>query len=87
MDEATRERFKWRFYRLAVLLNLVILLVAIGFIALFKAPEGYAVPLAAALFLLAGILVVYFRGQYRLTRSWLEENQEITEGDEEERSG
>ncbi|MDD5047819.1 MAG: hypothetical protein PHH09_02705 [Methanoregulaceae archaeon] len=87
MDEATRERFKWRFYRLAVLLNLVILLVAIGFVALFKAPEGYAIPLAAALFLLAGILVVYFRGQYRLTKSWLEENQEIAEGDEEERSG
>lgn len=87
MDEATRERFKWRFYRLAVLLNLVILLVAIGFIALFKAPEGYAVPLAAAFFLFAGILVVYFRGQYRLTKSWLEENQEIAEGNEEERSG
>ncbi|HOP66403.1 MAG TPA: hypothetical protein PLM96_02410 [Methanoregulaceae archaeon] len=87
MDEATRERFKWRFYRLAVLLNLVILLVAIGFVALFKAPEGYAIPLAAALFLLAGILVVYFRGQYRLTKSWLEENQEIAERDEEERSG
>lgn len=76
-----------RFYRLAVLLNLVILLVAIGFVALFKAPEGYAIPLAAALFLLAGILVVYFRGQYRLTKSWLEENQEIAERDEEERSG
>ena len=87
MDEATRERFKWRFYRLAVLLNLVILLVAIGFVALFKAPEGYAIPLEAALFLLAGILVVYFRGQYRLTKSWLEENQEIAERDEEERSG
>ena len=87
MDEATRERFKWRFYRLAVLLNLVILLVAIGFVALFKAPGGYAIPLAAALFLFAGILGVYFRGQYRLTRSWLEENQEIAEGDEEERSG
>jgi len=75
MDEATRERFKWRFYRLAVLLNLVILLVAIGFVALFKAPEGYAVPLAVALFLSAGLLTVYFKGQYRVTKSWLDENQ------------
>ena len=74
MDEATRERFKWRFYRLAVLLNLVILLVAIGFIALFKAPEGYAIPLAAALFLAAGLMTVYFKGQYRITKSWLDEN-------------
>jgi hypothetical protein len=75
MDEATRERFKWRFYRLAVILNLVILLVAIGFIALFKAPEGYAIPLAAALFLTAGLLTLYFKGQYRLTKSWLDESQ------------
>lgn len=75
MDEATRERFKWRFYRLAVLLNLVILLVAIGFIALFKAPEGYAIPLAAALFLAAGLLGVYFTRQYRITKSWLDEKQ------------
>lgn len=75
MDEATKERFKWKFYRLAVLANLAILFVAIGFIALFKAPEDYSLPLAAGLFIMAGLLIVYFRGQYKVTKSWLDENQ------------
>lgn len=73
MDEATRERFKWKFYRLAVLLNGIILCIAIGFIALFKAPAGYAVPLAAALFIVAGLIAIYFRGQYKATKAWLDE--------------
>ncbi len=30
MDLATKEKFKWKFYRLAVLLNIIILLVGVN---------------------------------------------------------
>ncbi|HUU76276.1 MAG TPA: hypothetical protein VMW63_09325 [Methanoregulaceae archaeon] len=75
MDEATRERFKWKFYRLAVLLNAIILCIAIGIIVLFIAPEGYALPLAAALFIIAGLIAIYFSGQYKVTKAWLDEDK------------
>ena len=72
MDLATKEKFKWKFYRLAVLLNIIILLVAIGILALFWSPETYRLPVV----LLIGLLVVgltwYFWGQYRKTRDWLD---------------
>jgi membrane protein implicated in regulation of membrane protease activity len=73
MDPATKERFKWKFYRLAVLLNLIILLVAIGVIAFFKAPPDYRIPAFAILVLVAAILGIYFQRRYQQTKTWLEE--------------
>ncbi|OPX69739.1 MAG: hypothetical protein A4E37_00307 [Methanoregulaceae archaeon PtaB.Bin056] len=72
MDEATKEQLKWKFYRLAILLNAIILLVALGVIALLKLKEPYAVPAGAALLLMALGLAVYFRGQYVFTKRWLD---------------
>lgn len=40
MDLATKEKFKWKFYRLAALLNIIILLVGIGILSLFWMPES-----------------------------------------------
>jgi hypothetical protein len=74
MDEPTKERFKWKFYKLAVVLNLIVLLIAVGFIALFKAPQGFAIPLALIFFILAAISGYYFRKGYRATKAWLDEN-------------
>ena len=74
MDEATRQRFKWKFYKLAVLLNIMVLLIAVGIIALFKAPAGYQLPVAVALFVSAGVIALYFRRKYRATQAWLDEN-------------
>lgn len=72
MDLATKEKFKWKFYRLAVLLNIIILLVGIGILSLFWMPEKYLIPVV----LLIGLLVIgltwYFWGQYRKTREWLD---------------
>lgn len=75
MDTATKEQFKWKFYRLAMLLNLVVLLIAAGAIALFIAPADYRVPSFLILLTAAIISGIYFRSKYRETREWLEEQQ------------
>ena len=75
MDLATKEQFKWKFYRLVVMLNIILVLVAVAVIALFLAPEGYRIPLFTLLVLSAIVFTVYFWFQYRRTREWLH-NQE-----------
>lgn len=75
MDPVTKERFKWKFYRLAVLLNIIILLVAIGVIAFFRAPQDYRVPLSAILILAAATLGIYFWRKYQETKTWLKEQE------------
>jgi uncharacterized membrane protein YkgB len=73
MDPAAKERFKWKFYRLAVLLNIIILIVAIGVIAFFRAPPEYRIPLFVILVLAAVTLSMYFWRRYRETKTWLKE--------------
>jgi hypothetical protein len=75
MDLATKEQFKWKFYRLAVILNVIILLVAIAVIALLRAPEGYRIPAFLLLILSAGVFTIHFWRQYQSTQEWLH-NQE-----------
>lgn len=75
MDPVTKERFKWKFYRLAVLLNIIILLVAIGVIAFFRAPQDYRVPLSVILILAAATLGIYFWRKYQETKTWLKEQE------------
>ena len=74
MDESTKERFKWKFYKLAVMLNIIVILIAVGFVALFKVPQGFAIPVALIFFILAAILGYYFRKGYKSTRAWLDTN-------------
>jgi nitrogen fixation-related uncharacterized protein len=73
MDPASKERFKWKFYRLAVLLNIIIILVAIGVIAFFGAPSDYRIPLFVISILAAVALSMYFWRRYRETKTWLKE--------------
>jgi len=73
MDAATREQFKWEFYKLATILNGVVLMAAIGVVAFLKAPGTLAVPLAVLFFILAAGLSLYFHRKYRATRKWLDE--------------
>jgi len=75
MDLATKEQFKWKFYRLVVLLNGIILIVAIGIIALFKAPEAYRIPVFLILIFAAALCAFYFWSQYRITREWLHKQE------------
>lgn len=73
MDEATKEQLKWKFYRLAIILNVIVLLVALGVVALLKLPGVFPIPVAAALFSVAAGLGYYFQRYYTSTKKWLDE--------------
>jgi hypothetical protein len=70
MDDATKERFKWKFYKLALLLNVVILGYALAVIALFMG-RSYALPLFGLLVVGASVLAFVFMKQYRREKAWL----------------
>ena len=73
MDPATKESFRWKFYRLQIMINIVILLVAAAFMAFFLAPEEYRIPAFIGLILAAIILGLYTWNRYGATKAWLEE--------------
>ena len=75
MDLATKEQFKWKFYRLVLMLNVIILLIAMGIIALFKAPGAYRIPVFLLLVLSAIGFTIYFWAQYRSTQAWLQKQE------------
>ena len=70
MDDATRELFKWKFYKLTVLLNAVILFYALAVIAFFMG-RGYALPLFGLLVVAASVLAFVFMKLYRKEKAWL----------------
>jgi 4-hydroxybenzoate polyprenyltransferase len=72
MDPASKEQFKWKFYRLQVIINIVVVLLAAGIIALFLAPEAIRIPAFVLLILAAIILAFYALKRYRETKQWLE---------------
>jgi membrane protein implicated in regulation of membrane protease activity len=74
MDESKRERFKWKFYSLTILLNLIILIVAGAVISYFLVPVPFGFILALLLALVAIVMLVYFRRRYHETKEWLGEN-------------
>ena len=74
MDERAREAFKFRFIKLTLLLNAMILLIAIGAFVLivFYSPVGIA---AGLVLLIAGVIVFLYTWRlYRETKEWLEAN-------------
>ena len=73
MDEKTKERFKWKFYSLAIHLNLVILLAAIAVIGFFLAPKTYNLVITAVLVVVVILLSLYFAKRYRVIKKWLDE--------------
>ncbi|MDD1703448.1 MAG: hypothetical protein LUQ31_10770 [Methanoregula sp.] len=74
MDENSKEQFKWKFYRLAIQLNAVILLIALSVLFLFLMPAPYKLPVVAAMLIVAVILAWNFVGKYRSTKAWLDEH-------------
>ncbi len=74
MDAQAKDQFRWKFYRLAVELNIIILLVAVSVLFLFILParlEIYRLPLVAVMLLAAALIAIDFRKRYRETRAWL----------------
>jgi hypothetical protein len=76
MDANAKDQFRWKFYRLAVELNIIILLVAVSVLILFILPErlaGYRFPMIAVMLIAAGIISIDFRKRYHETKAWLHE--------------
>jgi hypothetical protein len=80
MDEDTKNRFRWKFYHLAVELNIIILLVAGAAIAFFIPCIPFRVPLMVVTLGLAGIMAWDFKKRYRRTKAWLDEQPDKKEG-------
>ena len=74
MDEDAKDKFKWKFYRLTLQLNVIVLLVALSVIGYFFLPVPYRLPIIAVMFILAVVLSVNFRMSYLKTKAWLDEN-------------
>jgi chromate transport protein ChrA len=73
MDAETKEVLRWKFYRLALQLNAVVLFVALTIIALFMVPEPFRIPLVLLLLLLIPYLSIDFYKKYHATKLWLDE--------------
>ncbi len=74
MDENTKTRFKWKFYRLTVQLNIIVLLVAVSIMVFFIIHSPYSVPFILGMLILAIVLAVDFSKKYKETKVWLNEN-------------
>jgi len=74
MDETTKEQFRWKFYRLALQLNAIILLVALSVVAVFLVPVPYRLPTVAVMLVIAVVLSWNFVLKYRSTKAWLDEH-------------
>ncbi|MGD0081060.1 MAG: hypothetical protein ABSB80_10520 [Methanoregula sp.] len=81
MDAKAKDQFRWKFYRLAVQLNIIVLLVAVSVLALFLIPARFRLPLVAVLLAGALVLSVNFRKKYRETRAWLHEQPDKKTGE------
>nr|WP_320162504.1 hypothetical protein [uncultured Methanoregula sp.] len=76
MDAKAKDQFRWKFYRLAVQLNAIILLVALAALALFLFPGQYRIPAIVIMLVLALVLSISFRKKYLETKAWLHEQPE-----------
>ncbi len=74
MDETAKEQFKWKFYRLAVQLNAIVLLVAFSVLSYFLVPAPYRLPAILIMLVIALVLSWNFVTSYRLTKAWLDEH-------------
>lgn len=75
MDADAREQWKWKFYRLVLHLNAVILGIALTVLAVFwKAPDSVRIPAMAVLIVLDVLLLITFRRKYAATKAWLDEH-------------
>jgi uncharacterized membrane protein len=74
MDEQTKTQFKWKFYRLPIELNIIVMLVAVSVIVFFIVHSPYTVLLICGLLILASVLALDFSRKYHETKAWLDVN-------------
>jgi Ca2+/Na+ antiporter len=82
MNEDAKNRFKYKFYRLTVELNIIILLVAVSIIVFFIVHSPYSVPIIIGMLILALILSLDFFKKYKETKKWLDKQPEKDKKDE-----
>jgi len=73
MDEDAKTRLKWKFYRLAIQLNIIILLAAVSIVVFFLFQSIYTLPLVIVILILILVLCWDFFHRYRKTKAWLDE--------------
>ena len=73
MDENAKAQFKWKFYRLTVELNIIVLLVAMSVPVFLIIHSHYTVPVITGMLALALILSWDFIKKYQETKAWLDD--------------
>jgi Ca2+/Na+ antiporter len=74
MDENAKAQFKWKFYRLTVELNIIVLLIAMSIAVFLIIHSPYTVPVIIGMLVLAFIVALDFIKKYRETKAWLDNN-------------
>jgi hypothetical protein len=73
MDENAKAQFKWKFYRLTVELNIIVLLIAMSIPVFLIIHSPYTIPIIMGMLAFALILLWDFLGKYRETKAWLDD--------------
>jgi Ca2+/Na+ antiporter len=76
MDENAKAQFKWKFYRLTIELNIIVLLVAMAIPVFLIIRSPYTIPIIIGMLALALLLFMDFFKKYRETQAWLDDNAE-----------
>jgi Ca2+/Na+ antiporter len=84
MDEKSKAQFRWKFYRLTVELNIIVLLVAMSIPVFFIIHSPYTVLVVLGMLALALVLFIDFYKKYHETKAWLDDNAEKEKEDAKE---
>ena len=71
MNPTAERTFRMKFTKLAMMLNFMILLVAIGILARFGLIPFYSIQIAVVCFVLAGVIAYLFAKHYKRDKEWL----------------
>jgi len=82
MEEDSKTRFKWKFYRLTIELNIIVLLLAVSIIVFFIVHSPYSIPIIIGMLILALILSLDFFKKYKETKKWLDKQEEKDKNDD-----
>jgi hypothetical protein len=74
MDEQAKTQFKWKFYRLTIELNIIVLLVAVSILIFFIVHSPFTLPLICGMLVLASVIALDFFRKYHETKAWLDVN-------------
>lgn len=84
MDEKAKAQFRWKFYRLTVELNIIILLIAMSIPVFIIIQSPFTVPLIVIMLAVALVLLLDFVKKYRETKAWLDDNADKEKEQKEE---